>query len=166
MVDLPGGGSFWFLSGDPGPVRAPLVGRVRADVAVVGGGFTGLWSAIRLLETAPALRVVVLEAERVGFGASGRNGGFCAASLTHGLHNGLLHFEDELEVLEAEGVRNLRELVAFVRNEGIDAELEETGTLDVATEPWQVDDLAAYVELAARHGTRLELLDRDAIQAA
>src|SRR3954452_14912267 len=139
MVDLPGGGSFWFLSGDPGPARPPLRGRVRADVAVVGGGFTGLWSAIRLLETEPSLRVVLLEAERVGWGASGRNGGFCAASLTHGLHNALLHFEDEVDVLEWEGVRNLRNLFAFVRNERIDADMERTGTLAYAAKPWKVD---------------------------
>ena len=161
----PAGGSFWYLNGDPGPVRPPLEGRVAADVAIIGGGFTGLWTAIRLLEADAALRVVVLEAERVAEGASGRNGGFCAASLTHGLHNGLLHFPDELERLEAEGVRNLRELVAFVRNDGIDAELEETGTFDVATEPWQVDGLREYVDLAAEHGIELTFLDRDAIQA-
>jgi glycine/D-amino acid oxidase-like deaminating enzyme len=107
---------------------------------------------------------VVLEANRVAEGASGRNGGFCAASLTHGLHNGLLHFPDELERLEAEGVRNLRELVAFVRDEGMDAELEETGTFDVAAEPWQVDGLQEYVDLAAKHGIELTYLDRDAIQ--
>ena len=164
-MELPAGGSFWFTTGNAGPARAPLEGRVRADVAIIGGGFTGLWSAIRLLETEPTLRVVVLEADRVGWGASGRNGGFCAASLTHGLHNGILHFEDELDVLEAEGARNLRELVAFVRNEGIDAELEETGTLDVATEPWQVDGLQEYVDLAARYGETLRFLDREAIQA-
>ena len=58
-----------------------------------------------------------------------------------------------------------RELVAFVRNEGIDAELEETGTLDVATEPWQVDGLHEYVDLAARYGETLTFLDREAIQA-
>jgi glycine/D-amino acid oxidase-like deaminating enzyme len=161
----PAGGSFWYLNGDPGPARPPLEGRASADVAIIGGGFTGLWTAIRLLEADPALRVVVLEADRVAEGASGRNGGFCAASLTHGLHNGLLHFPDELERLEAEGVRNLRELVAFVRNEGIDAELEETGTFDVATEPWQVDGLLEYVDLAAEHGIELTFLGRDAIQA-
>jgi glycine/D-amino acid oxidase-like deaminating enzyme len=164
-MDLPAGGSFWFTTGNPEPTRPPLEGRVAADVAVIGGGFTGLWTAIRLLEADPALRVVVLEAERVGWGASGRNGGFCAASLTHGLHNGILHFEDELEILEAEGVRNLRELVAFVRNEGIDAELEETGTLDVATQPWQVDGLEEHVALSGRYGTQLTFLDRDAIRA-
>ncbi|HEY3334174.1 MAG TPA: FAD-dependent oxidoreductase [Candidatus Limnocylindrales bacterium] len=164
-MELPAGGSFWYATGDPGPVRARLEGRLRADVAVIGGGFTGLWTAIRLLETEPSLRVVVLEAERVGWGASGRNGGFCAASLTHGIHNGVLHFEDELDILEAEGARNLRELVAFVRNEGIDAELEETGTLDVATESWQVGSLRAHVELAGRHGQSLTFLDREAIQS-
>ncbi|HEU0243134.1 MAG TPA: FAD-dependent oxidoreductase, partial [Candidatus Limnocylindrales bacterium] len=162
-MELPAGGSYWFTTGTPGPARPRLEGRVRADVAVIGGGFTGLWTAIRLLETDPSLRVVVLEAERVGWGASGRNGGFCAASLTHGLHNGVLHFEDELDVLLAEGTRNLRELVAFVRNEGIDAELEETGTLDVATEPWQVDGLREYAELAGRYGESLTFLDREAI---
>ena len=109
--------------------------------------------------------MVVLEAERVGSGASGRNGGFCAASLTHGLGNGLLHFPDEIDVLEAEGKRNLAELVTFVRDERIDCDLEPTGVLDVATEPWQVEDLQAWVELAARHGTELEYLDRDAVQA-
>src|SRR3954452_12809166 len=160
------GGSFWFTTGDPGRARPSLAGRARADVAVIGGGFTGLWTAIRLLESAPGLRVVVLEADRVGAGASGGNGGFCSSSLTHGLENGILHFEEELSILEAEGLRNLRELVAFVRNEGIDAELEETGTLDVAAEPWQVDGLAHAVELGDRYGVPLTYLDRDAVQAA
>lgn len=160
------GGSFWFSTGDPGPRRSPALGRQRVDVAVIGGGFTGLWSAIALLEADPGLRVAVLEAEEVAFGASGRNGGFCAASLTHGLANGLLHFPDEIEVLEAEGRRNLAELVAFVRSEGIDAELEETGTLDVATEPHHVDDLLAFAELAARHDHPVAFLDRAGIQSS
>ena len=55
-------------TGDPGPARPPLEGRVAADVAIIGGGFTGLWTAIRLLEADPALRVVVLEADRVARG--------------------------------------------------------------------------------------------------
>ena len=164
-AELPAGGSFWFGAGDPGARRAPLAGVLRADVAIVGGGFTGLWTAIALLDTDPSLRVVVLEAEQVGWGASGRNGGFCAASLTHGLHNALLHFPDEVEILEREGVRNLAELVAFVRAEGIDCELEETGTLDAATEPYQVDELREDAELANRHGNPIRFLERDEIQA-
>ncbi len=161
----PAGGSYWFATGDPGPRRPPLAGTVRADVAIIGGGFTGLWTAIALLDADPSLRVVVLEADRVGSGASGRNGGFCAASLTHGLANGLLHFADEIDELEREGVRNLAELVAFVGAEGIDCELEPTGTLEVATEPWQVDALRDSVELGARHGHALTFLSPDEIQA-
>jgi glycine/D-amino acid oxidase-like deaminating enzyme len=162
---VPAGGSFWYASGDPGPRRAQATGRQDVDVAIVGGGFTGLWSAIRLLDADPSLRVAVLEAERVGWGASGRNGGFVAASLTHGIHNALLHFPDEVDVLQAEGVRNLAELVSFVRDEGMDAELELTGTLDAAVEPWQVDALHEHVEISNAHGNAMQLLDRDAIQA-
>src|SRR5512135_2254637 len=151
-ADLPGGGSYWLTTGNPGPLRPPLRGTSRADVAIVGAGFTGLWTAIRLLDTDPALRVVVLEADRVAWGASGRNGGFCASSLTHGLANALLHFPDEVATLEREGEANLAELVAFVRDEGIDCDLERTGTLDVAVAPYQVAELRDYAELAARHG--------------
>jgi glycine/D-amino acid oxidase-like deaminating enzyme len=159
------GGSFWFTTGDPGPASGPATGHRRVDIAIVGGGFTGLWTALALLETDPSLRVAVLEAERVGWGASGRNGGFCEASLTHGLSNGLLHYPEEIDILETEGKRNLAELVAFVREEGIDAELEATGTLSVATRPHEVAELGAYVELGERHGSGLRFLDRDAIRA-
>ncbi|MCJ7711226.1 MAG: FAD-binding oxidoreductase, partial [Chloroflexi bacterium] len=161
----PAGGSFWYASGDPGPVRARASGSSRVDIAIVGGGFTGLWTAIALLDADPSLRVAVLEADRVGWGASGRNGGFCEASLTHGLSNGLLHHAEEIDVLEAEGKKNLAELVAFVRDEDIDAELEATGTLGVATQEHEVAELAAYVERGDRHGSGFTFLDRAAIQA-
>ena len=161
----PAGGSFWWTTGNPGPARLPLRGRHEVDVAIVGGGFTGLWTAVHLLDTDPSLRVAVLESDRVGWGASGRNGGFCEASLTHGLANGLLHFAEEIETLEAEGRRNLAELVAFVRRERIDAELEETGTLLVASAPHEVEELRRHAEASARHGGSFRFLDRDAVQA-
>ena len=67
----------WWIE-EAGPPRAlpPLAGELDADVVVVGGGYTGLWSAWHVLESEPGARVVVLEAERCGFGPSGRNGGF------------------------------------------------------------------------------------------
>ncbi len=164
--EAPAGGSFWFTTGDPGPARPRARGLLHADVAIVGAGFTGLWTAIRLLETDPSLRIAVLEASRVGWGASGRNGGFCAASLTHGLSNALLHFPDEVDVLEREGVANLAELVAFVRTEGIECELEATGTLEFAVAPHQVAELEAYAATASRHGHQVTLLDRAGAQAA
>src|SRR5262249_35751447 len=59
--------------------RPPLDGDVVADVAIAGAGFTGLWTAYALLQAEPTLRVVICECESVGFGASGRNGGWCSA---------------------------------------------------------------------------------------
>ncbi|MBC7307645.1 MAG: FAD-dependent oxidoreductase, partial [Dietzia sp.] len=69
----------WFDQVGPQPRRDPLDGDADADVCVVGAGFTGLWTAHRLLVLDPSLRVLVLEAEHVGFGASGRNGGWASA---------------------------------------------------------------------------------------
>jgi glycine/D-amino acid oxidase-like deaminating enzyme len=136
--------------------------RLDVDVAIVGAGFTGLWTAIALTDTDPGLRVAILEMATVGFGATGRNGGFCESSLTHGLANGIRHFPDELEVLEHEGLENLAGLIAFTREHGIDCDLEETGTLALADQPYQVDEFKAWVDEAAEHGERLEFLDRDA----
>jgi glycine/D-amino acid oxidase-like deaminating enzyme len=73
--------SFWLETAGPRPERSPLSGSTAADVVVVGAGFTGLWTAYYLLRRAPALRVVVCDAEHVGFGASGRNGAWCSAGL-------------------------------------------------------------------------------------
>jgi glycine/D-amino acid oxidase-like deaminating enzyme len=64
-----------------------LQGDARADLAIVGGGFAGLWAALEALERDPGREVVLLEGGVVGIGASGRNGGFCAATLTHGHEN-------------------------------------------------------------------------------
>ena len=157
--------SYWLDASDAGPVRPPLGADGRADVVIIGGGFTGLWTALALTESDPELRVVVLEADSVGFGATGRNGGFCSASLTHGLANGIRHFPDELAVLEREGVANLQDLVAFTRDNGIDCDLEETGMLDVADQPHQVEEFRAWVDEAAAWGEELEFMDRERIRS-
>jgi glycine/D-amino acid oxidase-like deaminating enzyme len=157
--------SYWLAASPAGPARPPLRGHGAADVAIVGGGFTGLWTATALIDTDPSLRVTVLEAERVGFGASGRNGGFCSHSLTHGLANGIRHFPEEVAILEREGLANLAGLVAFVRDQGIDCDLEEVGTLTVADQPHQVEEFRAWVDEAAAWGEQVTFLDRDAVQA-
>ena len=160
--------SYWLRDPAPPDTADPPLDRgqeLTVDVAIVGGGFTGLWSAIALTDTDPSLRVVVLEMETVGFGASGRNGGFCEASLTHGLGNGIRHFPDELDRLEREGIDNLEALIAFTREHGIDCDLEETGTLALADQPYQVDEFRAWVDEAAEHGEHLEFLDGEAARA-
>jgi glycine/D-amino acid oxidase-like deaminating enzyme len=157
--------SYWLAASPAGPLRPPLRGSATTDVAIVGAGFTGLWTAIALTDTDPTLRVAVLEQESVGFGASGRNGGFCQASLTHGLANGIRHFPDELERLEQEGIANLAALVAFTQEHGIACDLEETGGLTVADQPHQVEEFRAWVDEAAEHGEELLFLDREAVRA-
>ena len=156
--------SYW-LRGSRAPTDPPLSGETSAHVVIIGAGFTGLWTALALTDTDPALDVVILEAETVAFGASGRNGGFCEASLTHGLANGIRHFPDELERLEAEGLDNLRGLVDFTREHEIECGLEETGTISLADQPHQVDEFRAWVDEAARYGERLEFMDRTTVQA-
>ena len=79
----------WLDSPERPEARAALSGDLRCDLAVIGGGFTGLWAALIALQEQPGRQVVVVEGARLGWAASGRNGGFCAASLTHGLGNGL-----------------------------------------------------------------------------
>ena len=158
--------SYWLRESGPRAEPALSDGEtVAADVAIIGAGFTGLWTAIALTDTDPSLRVVVLEAETVSFGASGRNGGFCEASLTHGLANGIRHFPDELERLEVEGIANLQALIDFTRAHDIDCDLEETGTLGLADQAYQVEDFRAWVGEAAEWGEHLEFLDREAVRA-
>jgi glycine/D-amino acid oxidase-like deaminating enzyme len=156
--------SYWLASGEPAPAPA-LTGAATADVAVIGAGFTGLWVALRLLETDPALRVTIVEMERVGFGATGRNGGFCQASLTHGLENGLRHYPDEVDLLQREGMANLRAIVDFVRVNRIECELEETGELTLADHPRQIDEFREQVERATAHGERAIFLDGEAARS-
>jgi len=107
----------------------------------------------------------VLEATRCGNGASGRNGGFVQASLTHGTGNGLSRFPDELDRLERLGRENFDGLARDVRDLGIDAEFEATGDLVVALEPREVPDLADEAELLGRFGYETELLDAERTRA-
>jgi glycine/D-amino acid oxidase-like deaminating enzyme len=131
----------------------------------VGAGFTGLWTALLAKQRQPSLDVVVVESRRTGHAASGRNGGFCDASLTHGFANGLSRFPDELDHLDRLGLENLDAIEATVREHGIDCDLERTGVLDVATEPWQVDELSAIAGPMRAHGYDVELLDAAATRA-
>ena len=120
------------------PTATPaLDGPLDADLVVVGGGFTGLWTALCAVEDQPGRSVVALEADETAFGASGRNGGFCDSSLTHGLENGLSHWPDEMPTLERLGDENLDDIEATVARYDIDCGAERTGELGVAVADWQ-----------------------------
>ena len=135
---------------------------MSCDLAIVGGGFTGLWAA---LHAAPGEDVVLLEGDRCGWGASGRNGGFAEASLTHGLENGLSRWPEEIGELERIGAENFAAMRETLRERRIDAAWEEPGVIDVATRPHEVPWLADGAEAARRHGEEVTLLDREALRA-
>jgi glycine/D-amino acid oxidase-like deaminating enzyme len=154
---------FWLTDPARPEAAAALVGDTSCDLAVVGGGYSGLWTALLAKERDPSADVVLLEAREVGWAASGRNGGFCAASLTHGYSNGLTRFPDEMPTLERLGRENLDAIAATVDRYGIDCDFERTGELAVAVADWQVEDLRSGVEERPDDG--LVFLDRDAVQA-
>ena len=139
---------WWLEEAPPDPEEPALTGDAEADVAIVGGGYTGLWTALTLKQRDPALRVVVLEAERVGLGPSGRNGGFC-----HGLWASVRWLRDEFGAEAA-----LRTAAAStgifdaVRALGEDVWAREGGMMKVATTEAQEAVIDRAVRTAAELG--------------
>jgi glycine/D-amino acid oxidase-like deaminating enzyme len=158
-------GVFWIddLPASLRPDRPPLRGTVRADLVIVGAGYTGLWTAVLAKTRDPGRRVVVVEANRVGWAASGRNGGFCESSLTHGAENGQNRWPDEMPLLEELGLNNLDAIEASEADYGMDFQFERTGQLAPATEEHQLEWLH---EWAAEGDPDVEFLDEGAIQAS
>jgi glycine/D-amino acid oxidase-like deaminating enzyme len=143
MIDLPRPGaarSFWLeeaLAHDAGEPAPPLERRAVADVCIVGGGFAGLWTAIRLSEREPTLRIALVEQDIVGGGASGRNGGFVSSSwydadaivALYGMGGGRRYLE---ALSDAVG-----QIGAFADAHDIDCWFHHDGILAVRTGPWQ-----------------------------
>ncbi len=136
-------GSLWLdqvvADGDDLAPRAPLDGDVRADVAIVGAGYTGLWTAYHLLRIDPALRVVVVEREIAGFGASGRNGGWCSALFPAGEAKlTRRHGRDAALAMGAAMRDTVDEVGKTVADEGIACDWVKGGTVTLARTPVQL----------------------------
>jgi glycine/D-amino acid oxidase-like deaminating enzyme len=151
-------GSMWLDVARPEYPR--LSAPLRCDLLVVGAGYTGLWTALHAAQRNPGARITVIDAERVGWAASGRNGGFVEASLTHGAENGRNRWPDELSELNALGLENLDGMQSDINALGLDVDWERAGMLAVATEPHQVQ----WLRDAAGDGDG-SFLDREAIRA-
>ena len=156
---------FWLDQPDAPQPAPALRQRTTADLAVVGGGFTGLWAALLAKESDPGQDVVLVEGRRVAWAGTGRNGGFCSASLTHGVSNGLERFPGELPVLDRLGRRNLDEIEKTVARHGIDCDFSRVGELAVATSPWQVAGLQEAAGLTRDLGGGALLLDATEVRS-
>jgi glycine/D-amino acid oxidase-like deaminating enzyme len=144
--------SLWFdqlaADGDPLLPRPALDGGTEADVCIVGAGLTGLWTAYYLLSAEPTLRVVLLEAEIAGFGASGRNGGWCSALFPLSIR-ALARTYGREQALAMRRTMNqtVVEVGKAVAAEGIDCDWSQGGTVNLARTDVQLNRVRAEVEI-------------------
>lgn len=144
--------SFW-LEADPYTAGPPLAGDISADVAIVGGGFTGLWAAHFLLRAEPALKVTVIEREVVGYGASGRNGGFAMTLLGRSLHDLLQDFgHDAARAAHTEVVRSIDAIGQFCAEYKVACDYEKNGFIAIATDDSQIARIEADYRAAEALG--------------
>jgi glycine/D-amino acid oxidase-like deaminating enzyme len=148
------------------PIPEPeLTENGVTDLLVIGAGFTGLWTALLAKEENPSRDVLILEAGEVATGATGRNGGFMDASITHGFYNGLSRWPKEFRTLLALGIANLDEIESTIKRLGIECDYRRTGDIDMATELYQIKEIKDELEIAAPYQTNFQFLDRDQVQA-
>jgi glycine/D-amino acid oxidase-like deaminating enzyme len=140
--------SFWHATaGDDLTPRPPLPSDLDVDVAIIGGGYTGLWTGYYLTRSDPSLRVAIVEKEIAGFGASGRNGGWCSA-LFAGSREKIAkrHGREPAVALQRELFHTVDEVGRVASEEGIDAHFKKGGTLSVATSPAHVPRVRGEVD--------------------
>jgi gamma-glutamylputrescine oxidase len=159
--------NFWFAAADleHQAINPPLKGRHKADIVIIGGGFTGLSSAYNLSRSFPARKIVLLEGACCGYGASGRNGGFCDAGIS-----GLLHYVDSVgpelgrRAFDASlyGIGQIKELIA---KHGVRCDFEENGMLETATDDTGVAQLAQHLDSYKKMGLDAALVQGNELAA-
>ena len=159
---------YWYDDADEPDSNPTLVRTESCDLCIVGGGYTGLWTAIIAKERDPSRDVILIDAHEVGSAASGRNGGFMDSSLTHGVANAQQRFPDEVNVLEELGLHNLNEIESAIRRYNIDCDYERTGAIAVATTSHPASYLAElrddYQQLRSL-GQSVEWLDQETLRS-
>ncbi|MEG3627471.1 NAD(P)/FAD-dependent oxidoreductase [Streptomyces poriticola] len=149
-----GGVSFWYADDGLPVVREPLGGDASADVVIVGGGYTGLWTAYYLKQAAPFLRITVLEQKFCGYGASGRNGGWLYNGIAGRDRYAKLHGRDAAVRLQRAMNETVDEVIRVVEAEGFDADVHQGGVLEVARTPAQLARLRAFHEAELAFGEK------------
>ncbi|MEU2734987.1 FAD-dependent oxidoreductase [Streptomyces sp. NPDC007095] len=149
-----GGISFWYADDGLPEAREPLSGDATADVVIVGGGYTGLWTAYYLKKAAPFLRVTVLEQKFCGYGASGRNGGWLYNGIAGRDRYAKLHGHEAAVRLQKAMNETVDEVVRVAAEEGIEADVHQGGVLEVAYTPAQLARLKAFHEHELSYGEK------------
>ncbi|MFJ5308444.1 NAD(P)/FAD-dependent oxidoreductase [Streptomyces sp. NPDC088350] len=149
-----GGISFWYADDGLPARREPLAGDTSADVVIVGGGYTGLWTAYYLKKAAPDLRVAVLEQKFCGYGASGRNGGWLYNGIAGRDRYARLHGRDAAVRLQKAMNDTVAEVVKVAGEERIEADIHRGGVLEVACTPAQLARLKAFHEHELSYGEK------------
>lgn len=156
--------NFWFEAAglESQEINTPLKGSHKADVVIVGGGYTGLASAYHIRQKFPDLKIVLLEGACCGYGASGRNGGFCISTdlIRESAHESPEMRESHWKV-STYGLRFIKKMIA---EHNLECDLQETGMLGVALNEKQVKDLKEYQEHLAVYGLESTFLEGEALE--
>ena len=156
--------SYWLAALDePGAARPALPGDRSVDVAIVGAGYTGLWTAYYLARADPSLRIAVIEARYAGFGASGRNGGWCSGLFP--VPVGALarrHGREQAVAMHRALAATVDEVGRAAAAEGIDCSFAKGGTVALARSAAQLRRAEAEAAEAREYGLDVSLLDADA----
>ena len=167
MTGMPIEQSCYWLARRPSRPVTPLAGDSETEIAIVGAGLTGLWTAIFLQQLAPRTSIVLLEAEIAAYGASGRNAGMLSETVDHGHGLAIQHFgEAEARRLAALGETNVEEMTGYLAARGIDCDYESSGRLVAALTDAQLEEARRSVATAKLLGLDSHhLLSRAEIRA-
>ncbi|NEB81829.1 FAD-dependent oxidoreductase [Streptomyces sp. SID14478] len=149
-----GGISFWYADDGIPLAREPLAGDASADVVIVGGGYTGLWTAYYLKKAAPFLRITVLEQKFCGYGASGRNGGWLYNGIAGRDRYAKLHGHEAAVRLQQAMNATVSEVIDVARTEAIDADIHHGGVLEIAYTPAQLARLKSFHAAELSYGEK------------
>lgn len=157
-------GSFWLDAKGKPSEQPSLTEEIKTDLLIVGGGFTGLWAAIHAKEDEPERDVVIIEADSIAIGASGRPAAILSTSVMHGMDNAQRLFPNDMDDLEEMGKENLDRFKETIERYNIECDLEWGGELTVAVGDAGIPDIESEFTLYIKYGHDAHLLNKEEVQ--
>lgn len=155
---------FWLDSSLRPEPEHTLTSEIKSDLTVVGGGFTGLWTALLAKEENPNKEVVLIEASEIANGASGRSGGFVSSLLTHSFNNGLSRWPDEMETIVRLGHENLTQIEETIKRYEIKCDYIRSGELRVTSKQHEVELLKKEFEDSNKNGEFVKFYEAEKVK--